>query len=86
MAVSISNFFVRVTFPENLDLNGFVEQHKEKEEGSDGIPDSELTAIKYDDSSTTDSGSALDDEGCQGVTDLPALQDLNQVQYICQVR
>lgn len=49
-----------------------MEQHKE--ESSEG--DSELTVSKCDDSSTTDSGSALDDEG---TTDLPASQDMNQV-------
>lgn len=42
-----------------------------------GIPD-ELTVSKCDDSSTTDSGSALDDEACQPV-DLPTSQDINQV-------
>lgn len=58
----------RVVFPEILDLNSFIPQ--EKEEGSEGFPE-ELTTGKCDDSSTTDSGSALDDESCQGATELP---------------
>lgn len=58
----------KVVFPEILDLNSFIPQ--EKEEGSEGFPE-ELTTGKCDDSSTTDSGSALDDESCQGATELP---------------
>jgi len=66
----------KVTFPERLDLNSFVEQEGMSvgEEGSEGIPD-ELTVSKCDDSSTTDSGSALDDET---TTDLPQHHDINQ--------
>lgn len=61
-----------MAFPEILDLNELIEQElvAEKEEGSEGLPE-ELTVSKCDDSSTTDSGSALDDEGCQGGPDLP---------------
>ncbi|XP_046669066.1 ubiquitin carboxyl-terminal hydrolase 47-like isoform X1 [Homalodisca vitripennis] len=72
----------KVTFPKLLDLNSFVEvpeNRQGQEEGSEGLPD-ELTVSKCDDSSTTDSGSALDDESCPGPADinLPPVHDNNQ--------
>lgn len=70
----------RVTFPEQLDLNSFVEQGGGEEAStSEGQPD-ELTVSRCDDSSTTDSGSALEDEGCQPSQDMtPHTADINQV-------
>uniref|UniRef100_A0A8D8T3H7 Ubiquitin carboxyl-terminal hydrolase 47 n=1 Tax=Cacopsylla melanoneura TaxID=428564 RepID=A0A8D8T3H7_9HEMI len=57
----------KVKFPRVLNLNSFYAAEpvfeKEKEEESEGFP--EEIPIKCDDSSTTDSGSALDDESCQ---------------------
>lgn len=56
-------------FPKVLNLNAFNSAEgaclfdKDKEEESEGFP--EEIPIKCDDSSTTDSGSALDDESCQ---------------------
>lgn len=58
----------KVTFPRTLNLNSFNASEgslvfeKEKEEESEGFPE-EIPA-KCDDSSTTDSGSALEDESC----------------------
>lgn len=51
-------FSSRVSFPEILNLNAFVTNQNE-EDDRDAI-------VKCDDCSTTDSGSALDDESCQG--------------------
>lgn len=60
------NFFVnRVSFPEKLNLNSFVAHTKGEEANNESTP--EEVIVKCDDSSTTDSGSALDDEGCQGI-------------------
>ncbi|KAI5729491.1 hypothetical protein M8J76_003096 [Diaphorina citri] len=59
----------KVKFPKVLNLNAFNAAEgaclfdKDKEEESEGFP--EEIPIKCDDSSTTDSGSALDDESCQ---------------------
>ncbi|XP_049864801.1 ubiquitin carboxyl-terminal hydrolase 47 isoform X4 [Schistocerca gregaria] len=53
----------KVTFPEVLNLNSFIISDEIKEE-NEGI--TEDLVVKCDDSSTTDSGSALDDESCQG--------------------
>ncbi|GLH00204.1 Ubiquitin carboxyl-terminal hydrolase 47 [Gryllus bimaculatus] len=53
----------KVTFPEILNLNSFVVQPGSKDENE---PVQEETVMKCDDSSTTDSGSALDDESCHG--------------------
>lgn len=53
----------KVVFPESLDLNSFITSSTFEE-----IPEAiseETTGVKCDDSSTADSGSALDDEGCQ---------------------
>lgn len=50
----------RVTFPNILDLNSFIETHS-KEDSSAVTPD-KPTTDKLDDASTTDSGSALDVE------------------------
>lgn len=55
----------KVGFPEKLNLNPFVSASKS--ENDQGTAEGE-TIVKYDDCSTTDSGSA-DDESCQG-TDL----------------
>ncbi|XP_075229694.1 ubiquitin carboxyl-terminal hydrolase 47-like [Lycorma delicatula] len=65
----------KVTFPEILDLNSFIQQ--EKDEGSEGFPE-ELAAGKCDDSSTTDSGSALDDESCQGANELSQTDNVQE--------
>lgn len=51
--------FYRVTFPEVLNLNAFIPSGEKTEEKL------EETIIRCDDSSTTDSGSALDDDSCQ---------------------
>lgn len=55
-------------FPDILDLNSFVTSSL-SEESPDNLAE-EAGGVKCDDSSTTDSGSALDDEGCQ-TSDLP---------------
>ncbi|KAK6626939.1 hypothetical protein RUM44_009416 [Polyplax serrata] len=55
----------KVSFPEKLNLNSFIAQEKGCEMGSEASP--EDNTIKCDDSCTTDSGSALDDEVCQGI-------------------
>lgn len=48
-----------------------------KEEGSEGFPEEIAgSSSKCDDSSTTDSGSAIDDESC-----LTSSNDLNNVDY-----
>lgn len=48
-----------------------------KEEGSEGFPEEIAgSSSKCDDSSTTDSGSAIDDEAC-----LASSNDLNNVDY-----
>ena len=73
----------RVVFPETLNLNSFVPlvnlttSNVFKEEGSEGFPE-EITgsSSKCDDSSTTDSGSAIDDESC-----MTSSNDLNNVDY-----
>ncbi|PSN42002.1 Ubiquitin carboxyl-terminal hydrolase 47 [Blattella germanica] len=54
---------LKVVFPQILNLNSFIVSVGNKEE-SEGVP--EESVVKCDDSSTTDSGSALDDESCQG--------------------
>lgn len=54
--------YCRVTFPETLDLNSFITSNLTEE--LDNCE--EVGTVKCDDSSTTDSGSALDDESCQG--------------------
>lgn len=61
----LSCFCFRVIFPQILNLNSFITQAGpvNKEEIEPPIDD---IAVKCDDSSTTDSGSALDDESCQG--------------------
>lgn len=56
----------KVVFPDILDLNSFITS---EEESLDNLAE-EASGVKCDDSSTTDSGSALDDEGCQ-TSDLP---------------
>ncbi|XP_065220993.1 ubiquitin carboxyl-terminal hydrolase 47-like isoform X2 [Planococcus citri] len=63
----------KVSFPQTLNLNSLIPYSNVvsstsplyKEEGSEGFPE-EITgsSSKCDDSSTTDSGSAIDDEGC----------------------
>ena len=55
----------RVVFPEKLNLNSFVPNNRNENESIDERD----TIVKCDECSTTDSGSALDDESCQG-TDL----------------
>lgn len=77
--------FRRVVFPETLNLNCFVPSINlptsssiYKEDGSEGFPE-EITggsSSKCDDSSTTDSGSAIDDESC-----MTSSNDLNNVDY-----
>lgn len=62
----------RVVFLETLNLNSFIECAGNKED-SEGI--AEESVVKCDDSSTTDSGSALDDESCQGTETLLSTQD-----------
>lgn len=75
-------FICRVVFPETLNLNGFISETSlsstmYKEEGSEGFPEEIAgSSSKCDDSSTTDSGSAIDDEGC-----LASSNDLNNVDY-----
>lgn len=68
-------FFVfRVVFPEILNLNSFIP--KTNQEADTG----EENNVKCDDSSTTDSGSALDDESCHAADSSAAAvngQDLN---------
>lgn len=67
--------FFRVVFPETLNLNSFIPNGSPESESGD---DRE-TIVKCDDCSTTDSGSALDDEACQGTEASTAVngQDLN---------
>ncbi|XP_054273738.1 ubiquitin carboxyl-terminal hydrolase 47 isoform X2 [Macrosteles quadrilineatus] len=68
----------KVTFPELLDLNSFIEQGGGEEvSNSEGLPE-ELTVSRCDDSSTTDSGSALDDESCQPNQEMTNTADINQ--------
>ncbi|KRT83230.1 Peptidase [Oryctes borbonicus] len=55
----------KVVFPEILNLNSFVPAQKNVRV-EDMAEDRENMASKCDDCSTTDSGSALDDESCQG--------------------
>lgn len=57
--------FCRVVFPEKLNLNSFVPNNRSENEGLEERD----TVVRCDECSTTDSGSALDDESCQG-TDL----------------
>ncbi|RZF32369.1 hypothetical protein LSTR_LSTR001833 [Laodelphax striatellus] len=61
----------KVTFPDTLDLNSFIAHDKDKE-GEEGLGEEELGGAggRNDDSSTTDSGSALDEEcaSAQGAT------------------
>lgn len=53
-------------------------------EDSDGIQ--EESVVKCDDSSTTDSGSALDDESCQGTETVLSTQDADyQVNLLLHV-
>ncbi len=70
-------------FPETLNLNSFISETSVssssmyKEEGSEGIPEEIAgSSSKCDDSSTTDSGSAIDDENC-----LTSSNDLSNVDY-----
>uniref|UniRef100_A0A1B6DYN4 Ubiquitin carboxyl-terminal hydrolase 47 n=1 Tax=Clastoptera arizonana TaxID=38151 RepID=A0A1B6DYN4_9HEMI len=65
----------KVVFPEILDLNSFIIHEKDDE--NESFPE-ELTIGKCDDSSTTDSGSALDDESCQGTSDQPQSMEAAQ--------
>lgn len=67
--------FYRVTFPEILNLNAFISNQTETNDS----PDDRDIIVKSDDCSTTDSGSALDDESCQGVEGSSTVngQDLN---------
>ncbi|XP_021936857.1 ubiquitin carboxyl-terminal hydrolase 47-like isoform X2 [Zootermopsis nevadensis] len=62
----------KVAFPEILNLNSVVACAGNRDE-SDGVP--EESVVKCDDSSTTDSGSALDDESCQGTETVLSTQD-----------
>jgi hypothetical protein len=62
----------RVVFPEILNLNSVIACAGHKEDG-DGVPEESI--VKCDDSSTTDSGSALDDESCQGTETVLSTQD-----------
>jgi hypothetical protein len=62
----------RVVFLETLNLNSVIACSGSRED-SDGIP--EECVMKCDDSSTTDSGSALDDESCQGTETVLSTQD-----------
>jgi ubiquitin carboxyl-terminal hydrolase 47 len=62
----------KVVFPEILNLNSVIVSAGNKED-SDGIPEESI--VKCDDSSTTDSGSALDDESCQGTETALSTQD-----------
>lgn len=66
----------RVTFPENLNLNAFISN--QNQDGDSPADDRDIT-VKCDDCSTTDSGSALDDENCQIVEGPSTVngQDLN---------
>jgi len=74
-------FSCRVVFPEILNLNSVIVSAGNKED-SDGIP--EESVVKCDDSSTTDSGSALDDESCQGTETVLSTQDADyQVNLLC---
>lgn len=76
--VILNLFFCRVTFPETLDLNSFITSTTTED------PEScEEMAVKCDDSSTTDSGSALDDESCQG-TDMSGSTIANNHPDECQ--
>ena len=65
-------YFSRVAFPEILNLNSFIASEGNKEE-SECVP--EESVVKCDDSSTTDSGSALDDESCQGIETVLTTQE-----------
>lgn len=67
-----------------MNLNSFISTNNTgltsnyyKEEGSEGFPE-EITgpSSKCDDGSTTDSGSAIDDESC-----MASSNDLNNVDY-----
>jgi hypothetical protein len=62
----------RVVFPEILNLNSVIVCAGNKED-SDGVPEESI--VKCDDSSTTDSGSALDDESCQGTETVLSTHD-----------
>jgi hypothetical protein len=68
----------RVVFLETLNLNSVIACTGIKED-SDGIP--EESVVKCDDSSTTDSGSALDDESCQGTETALSTQDADYQVY-----
>ncbi|XP_069705284.1 ubiquitin carboxyl-terminal hydrolase 47 isoform X2 [Periplaneta americana] len=61
----------KVVFPEILNLNSVIAYSGNKED--DGAPEESI--VKCDDSSTTDSGSALDDESCQGTETALSTQD-----------
>lgn len=60
--MNLQNF--RVVFPEILNLNSFIPNTNHLND-NETIEERE-TIVKCDDCSTTDSGSALDDESCQG--------------------
>ncbi|KAI4470735.1 ubiquitin carboxyl-terminal hydrolase [Holotrichia oblita] len=56
----------KVVFSEILNLNSFVPVQKNMSVVDDMVEEKENITNKCDDCSTTDSGSALDDESCQG--------------------
>lgn len=64
-------------FPDTLDLNSFITSLA-SEETSETTTE-EITGVKCDDSSTTDSGSALDDEGCQSTDRDMASSNTNNI-------
>lgn len=72
VVIEMSIVSYRVAFPEILNLNSVVACAGNRDE-SDGVP--EESVVKCDDSSTTDSGSALDDESCQGTETVLSTQD-----------
>lgn len=53
-----------MVFPEILNLNSFI-PNVDQVNDNENVEERE-TIVKCDDCSTTDSGSALDDESCQG--------------------
>nr|CAD7439732.1 unnamed protein product [Timema bartmani] len=65
----------KVVFPDLLNLNSFILTAASSKEDSE--PVTEDMTVKNDDSSTTDSGSALDDESCQGTDTTILTQDID---------
>nr|CAD7395807.1 unnamed protein product [Timema cristinae] len=65
----------KVVFPDLLNLNSFILTAASSKEDSE--PVTEDMIVKNDDSSTTDSGSALDDESCQGTDTTILTQDID---------